>query len=89
MTAEERSLLKQYMRVDHDDDDVLIDTLWEAAWEYLGLPDDGSKLSWLAAAGLTLYWYDGAPVGSDDNISVGLRTIINQLKVKHGGVDDF
>ena len=89
MTAEERVLLKQYMRVDHDDDDALIDTLWEAAWEYLGFQDDGAKLSWLAAAGLTLYWYDGAPVGTDDNISVGLRTIINQLKVKHGGVDYF
>ena len=82
------SLLKGYMKVDHDDDDKLIQVLWEAAGEYLakaGIPDDGSSLYWTAAAGLTLYWYDGAPVGTDDNISVGLRTIINQLKLDRGG----
>lgn len=81
-------LLKGYMKVYHDDDDQLIETLWQSAGEYLegaGIPDDSSSLYWTAAAGMTLYWYDGAPVGTDDNISVGLRTIINQLKLKHGG----
>lgn len=81
-------LLKGYMKVYHDDDDQLIETFWKAAGEYLakaGISDDDSSLYWTAAAGLTLYWYDGAPVGTDDNISVGLRTIINQLKLDHGG----
>lgn len=81
-------LLKGYMKVYHEDDDQLIETLWQSAGEYLegaGIPDDDSSLYWTAAAGMTLYWYDGAPVGTDDNISVGLRTIINQLKLKHGG----
>lgn len=81
-------LLKGYMKVSHDDDDQLIETFWKSAGEYLakgGIPDDGSSLYWTAAAGLTLYWYDGAPVGTDDNISVGLRTIINQMKLDYGG----
>lgn len=85
-------LLKGYMKVFHDDDDSLISTLWVAAGDYLsraGIPDDGSELYWTAAAGLVLYWYDGAPVGTDDNVSVGLRTVINQLKLDHGGDNYF
>lgn len=92
MTSKLLCRLKQYMRIDHDDDDDLIKSLWSAATSYLknaGIVDDGSKLYWLAAAGLTLHWYENAPavVGSADNISLGLRHIINQLKQVNGGGD--
>lgn len=91
MGVENLPRLKQYMRVDHDEDDALIQALWSAAVAYLqnsGIKDDRSELYWLAAAGLTLHWYDGAPtvVGSSENISLGLRHIINQLKLLSGGV---
>ena len=86
--------LKLYMHVDHDEDDVTIRRLWDAAKEYLegaGIPGaDTGSLAWLAAAGLTLHWYDHPELeGTDANVSVGLRQIINQLKLKHGGVDYF
>lgn len=83
--------LKRYMRVDHDDDDEIIQSIWESAVTYLGnagIPDDGSSLYWLAAAGLTLHWYDSAPAatGSGETIPLGLRHIINQLKLVNGGI---
>lgn len=78
MSADELKLLKQYMRVDHDDDDVLIQKLWSKANRYLikagaasGAPDD----YWLAAAGLTLQWYDGT------QLPEGVQKVINQLKL--------
>ena len=78
MPEGELKLLKQYMHVDHDDDDALIEMLWISANSYLnrggaltGNPDD----SWLAAAGLVLQWYDGAPLPD------GVQRIINQLKL--------
>lgn len=85
MDAEKLERLKRYMRVDHDDDDELVLSLWSAAVGYLegaGITDDGSELYWLACAGLTLHWYDGAPAvtGSGEDLSLGLRHIINQLK---------
>lgn len=91
MDAEKFARLKRYMRVDHDDDDGLIQSLWESAVTYLGnagIPEDGSDLYWLAAAGLTLHWYDAAPAvtGSTENMSLGLRHIINQLKLTNGGM---
>ncbi len=91
MDTEKFARLKQYMRVDHDEDDTLIVSLWEAAAAYLGnagIQDNGSNLYWLAAAGLTLHWYDAAPAvtGSAENISLGLRHIINQLKMANGGI---
>lgn len=89
MDAQQLAELKLYMHVDHDNDDVTIKRLWSAAWEYMGnagIPCDESSLSWLAAAGLTLHWYDHPELeGTDTNISVGLRKIINQLKLKYGG----
>lgn len=85
MDEEKLARLKQYMRVYHDEDDEVIVQLWGAAVGYLagaGIADNGSELYWLAAAGLTLHWYDGAPAvtGSGENLSLGLRHIINQLK---------
>lgn len=78
MNPDELKLLKQYMHVDHDDDDALIQKLWSKAKRYLikagaltSDPDD----YWLAAAGLTLQWYDGTPLPE------GVQKVINQLKL--------
>ena len=78
MPPEELKLLKQYMHVDHDDDDGLIQKLWEKAKRYLvkaGALTNDPNDSWLAAAGLTLQWYDGTPLPE------GLQQVINQLKL--------
>lgn len=78
MSADDLKLLKQYMHVDHDDDDTLIQKLWSKATRYLqkaGALTDDPEDYWLAAAGLTLQWYDGTP------LTDGVQKIINQLKL--------
>lgn len=78
MTDDELKLLKQYMHVDHDDDDDLIRHLWSAANRYLkrgGAITDDPEDPWMAAAGLTMQWYDGTPLPD------GVQRIINQLKL--------
>lgn len=79
MPADELRLLKQYMHVYHDEDDELISRLWGAAASQLkkngidlGCDDD----AWLAAAGLTLQWYDGTP------LQPGIRELLNGLKLE-------
>ncbi len=70
--------LKAYMHVDHDDDDGLIQKIWNAQVRYLSKngvqvqTDDG----WLAAAGLTLQAYDGTP------LQPGIQKLINSLKLE-------
>lgn len=91
MDTADLTRLKRYMRVDHDDDDDVITELWKAAERYLhnaGIYDDGTSLYWLAAAGLTLHYYDSAPsvTGTGTNLPLGLRSIINQLKGVSGYV---
>lgn len=92
MHSEEFALLKQYMRVDHDDDDKLITELWNAAVEMLtgmNIPDGIERFK-QAARALTLHWYDNpGAVGKYDLIPLGLRELINQLKMEFGGVDYF
>ena len=78
MTPEELKLLKQYMHVDHDDDDALIQKLWSGSVRYLargGVTIDDSEDYWFAAAALTLQKYDGTPLPD------GARQLINQLKL--------
>lgn len=78
MAPADLHLLKQYMHVDHDDDDTLIETLYIKANRYLekaGAVTDDPEDSWLAAAALTLQWYDGTP------LPPGLQQVINQLKL--------
>lgn len=93
MSAEDLLTLKLYMHVYHDDDDLLIFKTWGAAVEYLaggGVAMDGSQRCWLAAAGLTLHWYENPGfTGTDTGLPVGVRTIINQLKLDQGGADYF
>ena len=78
MAPDELQLLKQYMHVDHDDDDTLIQKLWNKAARYLekgGAATNNPEDNWLAAAALTLQWYDGTP------LAPGLQQVINQLKM--------
>lgn len=78
MKTDELKLLKQYLHVDHDDDDALIETLWRTATGYLsrgGAKTDNPDDSWLAAAALVLQWYDGTPLAD------GVQRLINQLKL--------
>lgn len=79
MTAEDLALLKRYMHVDHDDDDALILHFWDRANRYLdgagaSTPDPDDR--WVAAAALTLSWYDGTPMPD------GLDRVVNQLKLE-------
>ncbi len=78
---------KQYMRVDGDDDDVLIGSLMSAAKEYLrnaGIEEPDSEehsLYTTAVHSLTLHYYDHRDaVGEEQAFPTGLRPIINQLK---------
>lgn len=78
MSLDELALLKQYMHVDHDDDDALIQRLWSDSNRYLkrsGAVTDDLDDSWFAAAALTLQKYDGTPLPD------GARQLINQLKL--------
>lgn len=78
--------VKQYMRVDTDDDDDVISALHQAAVQYLtaaGItePDDDAELYWLCVWGLTLHYYDHRDdTGSESPFPLGLRPIITQLK---------
>ena len=88
MSPEDFVLLKQYMRVDHNDDDKLILELWNAAKEMLtgmNIPDNIERFK-QAARSLTLHWYDNpGAVGKYDLIPLGARELINQLKMEFGG----
>lgn len=89
----ELARLKSYMRVDHDDDNELILSLWAAAVEYLSgdaASQSDSQLFWLAAAALTLHWYDNPGfVGTDIGLPTGGRTVVNRVKLDLGGADYF
>lgn len=93
MDEEAFRILKLYMKVFHDEDDSLILKTWGAAVEYLagaGIQQDGSDRVWLATAGLTLHWYDNPGfIGTDMGLPLGVRLIINQLKMDLGGADYF
>lgn len=88
IAPEDFVLLKQYMRVDHDDDDKLITELWDTAVEMLAgmkIPMDIHRAQ-QAARSLTLHWYDHPEaVGKLDLVPLGARELINQLKLEFGG----
>ncbi len=85
--AEELAAVKLYMRVDEDADDKVIKAALAAAKVYLtnaGItPDDDTlDLYNLALWSLTLHYYDHRDaVGNEAAFPVGLRPIINQLKL--------
>lgn len=80
--------LKAYLHVDHDEDDALLTSLYASAAAYLanaGIPPCTSPLYECAAYGLVLEWYDGGTTSGA--VTVGLRQIINQLKLMVSNLD--
>lgn len=86
----ELSEVKAYLRVDTNEDDGLIQTLMDAAEEYLAgagiVEGAGNRARYaLAVKGLCLHWYDfrgDAAVGTAVELPTGLRAVINQLKLE-------
>lgn len=79
--------IKEYLRVDGDEDDNLISSILLAAQFYLknaGVPEDVSsqqKLYDIAIKMLVSHWYENRePIGKADEIAFGLTNIITQLK---------
>jgi len=78
---------KKYMRVDDDEDDEEILGLMDAAAAYLanaGIPEPEppTPLYSLALNSLTLHYYDHRDeIGAAAPLPIGLRPIINQLKL--------
>lgn len=78
---------KKYMRVDGEDEDDVILALMSAAQAYLeraGITPERSPAAQydLALWGLTLHYYDHREaVGSEAAFPIGLRPVINQLKL--------
>lgn len=85
---------KRYMRVDGEDEDEVIHALMSAAQAYLekaGIVPERSPAAQydLALWGLTLHYYDHREaVGNETAFPIGLRPVINQLKLTAGsGLD--
>lgn len=78
---------KRYMRVDGEDEDDVILALIAAAQAYLaraGITPERSPVAQydLALWGLTLHYYDHREaVGNEAAFPIGLRPVINQLKL--------
>lgn len=78
---------KRYMRVDGKDEDDVIFVLMTAAQAYLeraGIVPERSPAAQynLALWGLTLHYYDHREaVGNEAAFPIGLRPVINQLKL--------
>lgn len=78
---------KRYMRVDGEDEDDVILALMSAAQAYLekaGITPERSPAAQydLALWGLTLHYYDHREaVGNESAFPIGLRPVINQLKM--------
>lgn len=89
MSAEQLKALKAYCHIDHDDDDELLGTLWDAAVEYLGgtacyMPDNAVYIR--AVHGIVNEWYSGEALNS--GVVVGLKQLVTQLKMSasDGGI---
>lgn len=87
VSPDKLAAVKRYMRVDGDEDDLIITPLYEAAVLYLknaGIDEPATEpeLYNLAVWGLTLHYYDHRDaVGTEASFPIGLRPIINQLKL--------
>ena len=90
-TEDKLAAVKRYMRIDGNDDDEVIAALQDAAILYLqnaGIekPTEESSLYNLAVWSLTLHYYDHRDsVGNEASFPIGLRPIINQLKLAAAG----
>ena len=76
--------IKEYMRIDEDYEDLLIQTLITSAETYLSnagaMPDYENSLYKLAVKMLVLHWYENREViGDAKKLSYSLDSIITQL----------
>ena len=80
--------VKAYARVDGDEEDALLDSLTNAAEEYLANAGIDPGLSapalyQLAVCGIVLHWYEQRNIATGaapTDFPVGIRLTINQLK---------
>lgn len=80
--------VKAYARVDGDEEDALLDSLTDAAEEYLSNAGIDPGLSapalyQLAVCGIVLHWYEQRNIAAGaapTDFPVGIRLTINQLK---------
>jgi uncharacterized phage protein (predicted DNA packaging) len=78
--------LKNYLRIDGSEDDLLLTSLITAAKQYIygatGVyVDDTDQLHLLALKILISHWYDNRePIGKADNLSFSLESIVTQIK---------
>lgn len=88
MTGEQLTALKRYCHVDHDEDDALLSDLYAAAVAYLsnaGVKPQSTALYDFAVNAIVLEWYDAEGISA--SVSLGVRTIITQLKLSSVGED--
>ena len=80
--------VKAYARIDGDEEDALLDSLTNAAEEYLANAGIDPGLSapalyQLAVCGIVLHWYEQRNIATGaapTDFPVGIRLTINQLK---------
>ena len=89
-TAEELAACKAYMRAEEETDEAIA-PFYDAAVSYLAgtgiqKPETEDSRYTLAVHGLTLYYYDHRDdvEGSVAPFPIGLRPVINQLKLEGG-----
>lgn len=79
--------IKEYLRIDIDDEDFLLLRLKEAAQEYLksaGVPNNYSKPTYrLVVLMIIAQWYERGCVDYTD-IPLGITCLINQLQLQSG-----
>lgn len=87
--------LKQYLRIDHDEDDLMLQNFKDMAHEYIknsvGDVDTENKLYKFAEAILVGHWYDNrelARIGNNSySIPHSFESIIQQLRYCYSGSD--
>ena len=83
-----RAEVKEYLRIDNDDEDLVIDSLIKAAEEYIttasGIDltqESVPELAKMAVKLLTTHWYENREaVGQADGVKFSLESILFQLK---------
>lgn len=86
--------VKEYLRIDGDQDDNMLGLLIDSAKEYLsnaGVKEQDSTLYRLAITMLVTHWYEHREQSIDGRtsrvIEMGLQTIILQLRVGGSNVE--
>lgn len=81
--------VKEYLRLEIDEDDRIVQSLLDSAVLFLenaGVPrQEENELYRLALCMLVSHWYENREViGKNTNLSYGLESIIHQLRLTEG-----